>query len=74
VFGLAILGADQKPQYWTGGDAWDQDPGEAVIFYSESNAESTIDVLKKAFPDLSSTVHVVELEDEEDDEEYEEEE
>jgi hypothetical protein len=65
VFGLAIVGPEDESHYWCGGEIWDADPEEAVVFYDESNAEATIDVLKKAFPDLSSTVHVVSFDEEE---------
>jgi hypothetical protein len=63
MFGIAIVSEEQERHYWIGGEMWEAHPEEAVRFYSETNAEMTIDVLKKAFPDLSSTVQIVPLQD-----------
>jgi hypothetical protein len=61
VFGLAVVGPQDESHYWCGGESWIAAPEEAVLFYDEIYAETTIDVLKRAFPNLSSTIHVVSL-------------
>jgi hypothetical protein len=61
MFGLAVVGPENESHYWCGGETWDVAPEEAVLFYDEIYAETTIDVLKRAFPDISSAVHVVSL-------------
>jgi hypothetical protein len=61
MFGLAVVGPQEESHYWCGGETWDPAPEEAVLFYDEIYAETTIDVLKRAFPKLSSTIHVVSL-------------
>jgi hypothetical protein len=59
VFGLAVVGPQGESHNWCGSETWDPAPEEAVLFYDEIYAETTIDVLQRAFPKLSSTIHVV---------------
>jgi hypothetical protein len=69
VFGIAIISDEDEVQYWTGdAEIWNADVEEAAIFSSEANAEAAIEVLKRAIPNLSITVCVVELEPEDEEE------
>ncbi len=61
MFGLAIFSSERERHYWIGGELWEAHPEEAVRFFSETNAEATIDVLRRAFPTLPPTVRVVAL-------------
>jgi hypothetical protein len=65
MFAVAILDPDNEEHYWTGEEEpWVSDVEEAAIFYEESYAKAAIEILRRAIPKLSPTVHVVELEDE----------
>jgi hypothetical protein len=63
VFAIAIMGPENELNYWTGDpDMWEADASVAAIFTDESYAEAAIGILRRAIPELSTTVHVVELE------------
>lgn len=67
MFGIAITGSDGEENYWTGAEAWNANVEDAAVFSSEANAEAAIAILRRAIPDLSPSVYVVELTGEDDD-------
>lgn len=63
MFAIAVMGPENELNYWTGDpDMWEADASVAAIFCEESYAEAAVSILRRAIPELSTTVHVVELE------------
>lgn len=60
AFVIQIQDNDGTPHYWIGGDICSEYGEDAVRFMSETDAEATIDVLRKAIG-LSDTARVIDL-------------
>jgi hypothetical protein len=56
MYALAI-DVNEVLHYWTGGEVFSEDPKEAVTFGNKVDVDRTIDVLRRALPNLSPTAH-----------------
>lgn len=62
MFLLAHRGGEEdKLYYWSGDQIWSVHLEDAVWFLTRAEADATIDVIKRVFPKLAPTVHVVSL-------------
>jgi len=61
MFSLAIEGDDGELYYWSGGEIWSVRPEEAARFVQETDAEATIDMLKKPGGIFPRPIYVLRL-------------